>query len=543
MSNPVRSCAMMFSLFYFSFWCIMRGANFARPSALHRAYAHIWLFALAWIVLVAVTVSEDRYGIASGYIFVFWASQAFLATLVSLLDLFALPKMQPFAQGIQEDNEVRDHLESVPHSDAIMAPSPGEIEDESAVHDEDSVEEEPPNERSPLVGGVAGGLSRRTTFATGYRRSIPALVQASRPGHPGEARPKAFGFEQEWSGYIPTWTWFFQFLILAPMMIILATQLGLLTAFSMNQTGTDGSDTLTPYMAIAIFCIFVVIPITPFIHRVTRHIPLLLAAVFAGALVYSLLVFPFSATSPYKIYFSQHISLDTGQTRVTFTGYEEYTRMVIANMPSAMGKSVSCSGSSGRTTGLVGCTYDGSAVPPNPGQNVPAGIPPQTSYSKLVTINATRRGGENEARIEINAVNTKTCLLRFKKPVTDIFVHDSLGWDQHFPVPEEAEDGRVWEFALWRRDWETPWVVDVKWDDKESNGANQGPVEDLRAENDELKRRSSGLDGEVVARWADANTPGVVPAIDQAWQYAPSWAIVSVRSKPALVEGSKTFMI
>ncbi len=440
----MRSCAMMFSLFYFSFWCVMRTANFARPSALHRAYVHIWLFVLAWAVLVGITVSEDRYGIASGYIFVFWASQTFLATLISLLDLFALPKTKAFAEEAREDSEVNDNLHTLPYSDAIIAPSPGEFEDEAAAHgdddDGDSAEAEPLNERSPLMRGDAG-LNRRTTFTIGYRRSIAALAKVSRGEHDKDG-PKAFGHEQPWSGHMPTWTWLFQFLILAPFMIILTAQLGLLLTFSMNQTRTDGSDTLTPYLVIAIFTILVLVPITPFIHRVSRHLPLFFLAVFAGTLVYSLLAFPFSPASPYKTYFSQTISLDTGSVTVAFTGYEKYTRMVMAELPSARDKQVSCVASSGRTTGLVECSYDGSAVAPNPGDNVVPGVPPQAGYADLVTINATRRGSEAKAQIKITALNTKSCVLRFKNPVSDVFVHGSQGWDKRFRRPTQSRMAR-----------------------------------------------------------------------------------------------------
>lgn len=63
---------MMLSLFYFVFWTIMAGANFARPSALHRGYSVIWLFTLAWVLEVVNTVFEDRFRIAAGYTFVFF---------------------------------------------------------------------------------------------------------------------------------------------------------------------------------------------------------------------------------------------------------------------------------------------------------------------------------------------------------------------------------------------------------------------------------------------------------------------------------------
>jgi len=542
---------MMFSLSFFSFWCIMRSANFARPSALHRAYVHIWLFVIAWAVLVVVTVAEDRMQVSSGYIFVFWASQVFIATLISFLEFFSLQKKKVFALGAQEDQDVRDHLHAVPHSDAIIAPTPSEIDGETAVHDDDSVEAEQPTETSPLMGGDTRG-NTRTTFATGYRRSIAALVKAS-TRDPSKDGPSPFGYEQEWSGHLTSWTWILQFLILGPFMIILTAQLGLLLVASVYQTGADGSDTLRPYLIIAIFSMLLLFPATPFVHRVTRHLPLFLFLVFVGTLTYNLIAFPFSPTSPCKIYFRQLISLDTGNTTVMFTGHEEYARMIIADIPSANGKSVSCVPSSGRSTGLVDCTYDGSSVAPNPGENVSEGFPPQTGYHKLVTINATRPSLKNKATFTINSLNTKTCVMRFKRPVSHAFVHGSLGWDGRYESPSD-KDTKLTEFTLWRRDWTTPWVVDVEWEDDEDllSDGNAGIVgstldvpehSELRRGDDSTKPRSVGLDGEVVCRWSDTNTPGVIPALDEAWQFAPSWSIVSVKSKPGLIEGTKSFMI
>ncbi len=94
--------------------------------------------------------------------------------------------------------------------------------------------------------------------------------------------------------------------------------------------------------------------------------------------------------------------------------------------------------------------------------------------------------------------------------------------------------------------------MDVEWDEDDDNISGAG----RKTENalpsmatspygtqNELKGRAIGLDGEVVCRWSDANTPGLIPAIDEAWQYAPAWSVVSIKSKPAIVEGSKSFMV
>lgn len=110
-ANDADRWAMMASLFYFVFWTIMAGANFARPSALHRGYAIIWLFAISWFIEVVNTVFEDRFRIAAGYTFVFFHAATFLATLITLCELFALPSKMSFAQRVHVAHDATDHGE------------------------------------------------------------------------------------------------------------------------------------------------------------------------------------------------------------------------------------------------------------------------------------------------------------------------------------------------------------------------------------------------------------------------------------------------
>ena len=95
---------MMLSLFYFSFWVVMRGADSVRPSALHRGYVFIWLYTITWILLIGVTVLQDRFRIASGYPFVFLHSATFFCLLH-----FPLRALRPPGQeGLFGRRERRD---------------------------------------------------------------------------------------------------------------------------------------------------------------------------------------------------------------------------------------------------------------------------------------------------------------------------------------------------------------------------------------------------------------------------------------------------
>ena len=514
------------TLFYFVFWCVMRGADYSRPSALHRAYSLFWLYIFSWAVLVGATVLEDQSRIASGYIVVFWSTSIFAAFLVSLLELFSLKTKTAYAE---EREAATDAADNASESEVLISPSPGERL-AAADNDEEEEEDSAPTETSPLIGGV-NARGRPTTFATGYHRSLAAIVRERRRAAAAEEAngPRPFGFEQDWSKSLPTWTWLLQFLILGPFNIIIIGQLLLTLGAAVHQTGTDGSDLLVPYLLLATLSILLLSPLTPFLHRVTRHIPLLGAAVFVGTLAYCLASFPFSAASPFKFSIRQTFSVDDGNASVTLNGYGGYINQVIAGLPSAANRAVACVDSYGRQTGLLDCTFDAAGLEPRVGVAGSAdgpGSPFTGSYAGLISVNTSRAGGK--ATFEINAVNTKACGLHFKRPVKSIAVRGGLPIDTRIDFDKEpapADDGS-WElgdFVLWRRDWETPWVVDVE--------------EEVNEETFDT------LSGHVVCRWGDANTPGTAPAVDEAWRFAPAWSILVIRQNPPLVQGTKAFSV
>jgi hypothetical protein len=71
-SSQYSVWAMSITLFFSTFWFMMAGCNFIRPSALHRGYALIWMFIIGWFLLIGATVTEDRMKLGGGYIFVFY---------------------------------------------------------------------------------------------------------------------------------------------------------------------------------------------------------------------------------------------------------------------------------------------------------------------------------------------------------------------------------------------------------------------------------------------------------------------------------------
>ncbi|KAI2621611.1 peptidase family M28 family [Hypoxylon sp. NC1633] len=511
-SNEYTVWAMMVSLFYFVFWTIMAAANFARPSALHRGYSIFWLYIIAWSILVADTVFEDRFRIAAGYIFVFFQSVVFLASFISLCELFALPTIASFAQRVHDDHEIRDHISVVPHADDLVSPSRDELDADEDDADNEDDSQPAATETTPLVSG--GGDNHRTTFATTYRRSISAFMSKATSSENEKGQP--YEYEQKWSANLPSWVWVLQFLMLGPFLIILIGQNGLTLVASVSQTGADGSSLLLPYLITAFFSILLLLPITPFIHRITHHIPLLLLGVFVVTLIYNLVVFPFSEDSRYKIYFQQTIDLDTGITKVNYVGLSEYVERTIAELPSAMGKELECNSAGSLRAGLTTCSYDGSDVPPNVVKEYPDGVPPQKGFSSWLDFNITRAEGETRAKFEIDAKDSRSCAITFKKPISSFAVNGNQPDEQFGTLP----DSGLTRIKLYRRDWTTPWIVDVQWE----------------SDSDE----NTGMDGSVLCSWDDVNTPGTIPAYDEGLKYAPRWVALS-KLTSGLCEGSKAF--
>ncbi|KAF3770932.1 hypothetical protein M406DRAFT_285744 [Cryphonectria parasitica EP155] len=514
-SSKYTVWAMSISLAYFSFWCIMRGADVTRPSALHRGYANIWLFTIGWALLVAVTVLEDRFSIASGYYVVFLQSALFLTTLISVAELFALPDKKTWGQEYRADHEGQVEDEHNISADSIIAPSPGEVDgpDSDEAADDEAERESAPSATTPLLGRPSRGEGEsRTTFATRYRRSISALADVTTNQRESGKDSGAFGDEQPWSKSLPTWTWFLQFLILGPFLIILAAQTGLMLTDATNQTAADGSNALTPYLSVSLFSMLLILPLMPFMHRITHHIPLLLLCVFILTLLYNLTAEPFSSTNRYKAFWQQTVNLDTGMSTIKFGGIEEHLRRIIAELPSAAGKTIECHASTTRV-GITDCDYDGTDIPPNVANNVVDGIPPQKGYGDLVSLQLARGDEPGHAKLTLDAKNTKSCYLKFAKPIKRFTVAGGLDWDDRFGRMPNSGLNHI---LLWRRDWDKVWEVDIE--------------------------SAEGLDGNVTCIWSDINTPGTIPALDEAIKFAPAWAVIT-KFAAGLVEGTKTFKV
>ncbi|KAL8730488.1 MAG: hypothetical protein Q9181_004652 [Wetmoreana brouardii] len=524
-SSPFSVWSMMLSAWFFIAWFSSRAIDYLRPSALTRLYSMQWLFAIGWLVLVAVTVLERRQQIAGGYFIVFYFGAIFLATLIASSELFGLPRKSEYAEEVSPSNtdpapSYRSQSISSGQRHAHSADEQHAPDDSGAQHAE---EDEDATERTSLLRN-----DRQTTFAH-YPHQAPETSEDHALDKSKER--KVYLGEQAWSWSLPTWPWVLEFLLLSVIPIILTGQVALYLTSALHQTLADGSSVLLPYIAIAVFTILILIPVSPFIHRYTYHVPIFLLLILIGTLVYNLLAFPFSANNRLKVYFDQRVDLDTGINTVSLTGIKDggYLRDIVGSLPSTAGQEISCVDSALRI-GLMECSWHGlpPKVVPSPPRHL--GIPPQFGYVDWLSFNISRSNStRNGAKITLFGKNSRACKLLFDTPISDFTIRGAVPEETSNKVPKEGSK----EIRLWSRTWEKPWTVMVYW--------GEGATSTVRSSKNHKQRRQ-GLNGKFVCLWSDANDSGVIPALDEMWKYMPTWATVS-KNSDGLVEGSKAFLI
>lgn len=518
---------MAISLFYFVSWLLLRGASFVRPSALQRGFVTIWLFSFGWAVQVLAAVAEDRWHLSSLYAAAFLQSAAFASVLISLLEMTPLTGKRSFANQLHDAHQARDQSNHDSGSHQQQSERP-EHEHSQDNHEDD---EQEATETTPLRTGEQDyGSGDQTTFASTYRQSVSAPTPSSHT----KARTQPYDREQSWSGRLPNWTWFIQFLLLAPVPTILIGNLGLVSTSAMHMTGTDGSSLLNPLLAIGIISIFLLLPLTPFIHRITHHIPLFLLLVFTGTLIYNLVAFPFSVDNRFKFFFVEDIDLDKGTNRVSLLGIEEFIRPVIASLPAASGQDIKCDVD--EKYAISSCSYDASTLPPN--------LVKDQQLEDLLNVTVPKRHNGSAATIVIDALDTRTCTVGTSRPIFGFTVDGASPRDPRYgSVPNSGFSS----FQLWRRSWDRPWNVTIDLvGDTKSLPDVATLVDADTASPDELKPRSiaadDSIDVTVTCSYSDVNEPDTIPAFHELRRYMPPWSVVTKR-KVGLVDVTRTYKI
>lgn len=506
-SSPYAIWSMMISAWIFVAWVCLCIADSLRPTALQRAYVMFWMFIAGWIILVVTTVFEKAAKFAGGYLVFFYFACIYLATTITLLEPFGLPRKSDYAEEIQGHTGATVIQPGSVSDSQMLAPSAEERggEDDTVI-DED---QEDADERTSLLGG-----GRQTTFK---RYSSPHRRAEATAEHDEKPVRKVYGFEQPWSHSLPSSLWLFSFFLLAPFPLIIVGQVSLLGTSAMYQTLADGNDPLTVYLALAIFSALLFAPLGPFLHRYTYHLPAFLFLIFIGTLIYNLIAFPFSANNQLKLFFLQQVDLDTGLNNVSLTGIGSppYLRETISSLPSATGQEIKCIDSP-RRRDLTECSWPG--LPPRVVRNTHLNNSTHFGYEDWFSFNVTRSSdGSPSAHFHILGHKTRACRILFNRPISDFHI-DGSHTDKRF---KRVGGNGSKELRLWSRTWEREWEVDVKWD-----GDGDG----------------EGLDGRVVCLWSDGNVKGVIPALDEVKRFCPAWVAVT-KTGDGLVEGSKAFLV
>lgn len=517
-SSEYSVWSMMLTAWFAITWFLLTGSDATRPSALQRGYTLFWMYILTFIIMIGVTIAENNMGIAGGYSMVFYFGGVFLALMISYFELFALPKKTTFAEKVVA-GEAWDGGASITSSRPLTRDDERSSRRQSVDMLRQS-EDDDATERTSLLRG-----DRQATFAGGYggthgQQSTDEGAVTDDEDHIPKDAPPPYPYEQAWSGYLPSWTWLLQLVLLSVVPLVLLGQVGLLMTSSLYQTGADGSNVLTVYLLLAVIATLFILPFSPFIHRIVWPLTTIVFLISVATAIYNITAFPFSSESRLKVYFLQQVDLDTGINTVSLTGLMPYARDIAESLPSAAGQNIKCAlPDYSARSGLSKCSWSG--VPPNP-LNEKSGVPPEKNYKSWVQVNATRLKNfttPHAARFSIDAKNTRACRILFEheKPVTSVNV-TGFGTDPRFPSVHTTNKAGSTSIRLWRREWEKhPWEVFVSWEE-------------------------GGLDGRVVCLWSDANDPATIPAWQEVQRFGPVWS-VATKLSDGLVEGSKSFKI
>jgi len=492
-------------------WFILRGADFVRPTSLHRAHALGWLFFGSWLALAVDTVGENNFRIAGGYFMVIYFAAIFLALLLSYLEFFALPTKEKYVQLVANINSSSRPISS--HPDASDRA-------ESSDRTQHAIDDDA-NESTSLLG-------KKQTPYNGARghRSIGGYDEDDEDSYTPTINGKqTYGDEQGWSATLPSWIWVLQFTILGPIMIIIIGQLGLFGVSAMHQVLADGNNPIANYIYMAIVTVLFLIPVSPFLHRFTFQIPTFLFAIFVGTLLYNLLAFPFSQDAQLKVYFSQSIDLGSGANKVSLSGLDGYVQDIISALPSAAGQAIECQDAALKP-GLTTCSWTG--LKPRVVGSLETTASP-SPYRSWISVNATRTNTtDNEAVFRVVGQNTRACKLVFDNLIGDYDIDGAAPQDIRFVKMPNKEGAK--ELRLWSRTWEKPWTVRVR-----------AQRDIARGRKDQSPERKS-FDGRAICLWSDANVEGAIPAFDEMRKYMPVWAAVT-KAGDGLVEGFKRFSV
>ncbi|KAF2717463.1 peptidase M28 [Polychaeton citri CBS 116435] len=517
-SSEYSVWAMMLTAWFVIAWFLFTMADRVRPTALSRFHILLWTYIVSWIILVLVTVGEKNFQIAGGYFIVIYNAAFFAALLISYLEFLALPKVTRYVGHVASATTAASRSNS-PSSRQLLGQDGEDEQRPSSSRAPNDDDDDEANERTSLLHkGKNRSRSRDTGTFLGFARRRHPETDAQLDEDEDVFRSNAYGDEQAWSGSLPQSTWLLQFLLIAPINLILVGQVALLLTSALHQTPADGSAVLSIYLMFAGLTVLLVLPLAPFLHRFKYQVPVLLLFIFAGCLVYNLLAFPFSRDARMKFFFNQQIDLTSGANHVILTGLDGFVQDVATSLPSAAGQTLACSPSTERL-GLTACKFIGLAplVAGAIGSVAPFknNTSPENPYKSWLDYNITSNT-TSSASFSLQGLNTRYCRVLFNSSITSLDIDGAGVRDSRF---DAVADGGSSQLRLFSRDWAKNFKFDVGWKDGKAKGQT----------------------GRLACQWEEWEG-NQIPALDEVNRFAPVWSTVT-RNNDWLVEGFKDFEI
>lgn len=308
------------------------------------------------------------------------------------------------------------------------------------------------------------------------------------------------------------------------------------------------------YVATAMLCFFIVLPIAPFAFGIHRYVTYLAIITFVACFVFNLTAFPFSQETPLKVLFQQSVQLNgtnqgadfaTGQVVravTSLTGVQEFVQNgLVSQLPSSWDQDVQCSTDpSGRWVGLVTCSWEsGLETIPYPGGS---------AKRPWLTVDA-KRLGPTKARLEVQGKNARACRFYFDElQITNVSL--TYGGEGKLTLtPSSTSPGTNGSvLRYWSREWGKKFAVEL------DVNVTKAEDENLTDDEDEFQI----LRGRVACEWAEYETGMLgldlnkleregymnpkIPALEEIFRLLPQWAIVS-KAADGLVEGWTEFAI
>ena len=276
----------------------------------------------------------------------------------------------------------------------------------------------------------------------------------------------------------------------------------------------------TVYVLVSITTLIIILPLAPYAHRLPIFFYIGILSVGVLSILYCLVSSPFSANAPFKAWFFQTVDLDNGNNTVKLQGLPEPLSRIVSEVPSAI-----------NTPSDRGVRWTEGSIPQFKRAEW-EGLSPKISNAPMkewLSLDISS-GGAESARFRLNGVNTKACKLYFDKQDNTKIKRVRVDKGKWVDVGEW--DTPLESFALWSRDWEKTWVVDVEWVQSPKQGSFT-----LQPNS----KRTTSLSGRAACLWAD-RTAGKIPAVDELYVFMPTWATLSA-GRGGLVEGYKTFEV